>query len=338
MPELRKDTVTGNWVAFAPERKIRPLFFQPAAEDTLLPEHCPFCRGNEPMTPGEIYAVRDDGSHANRPGWQLRVVPNKFPALQVEGELNKRGEGFYDKMNGIGAHEVVIETPSHSHDVDNLDIRQVTHIFRAHKKRILDLKRDQRFKYIQVFKNHKAMAGATISHSHSQIVALPVIPPAVKEKINRASDHFNTKGRCIFCDIIDHERAFQKRVLFENNDFIVMSPYAPRFPFELVIYPRMHSPSFENTGDAPLESLANIFKDTITRINKVLDQPAYNLVFNNSPFDFENQPNYNRCFHWHMEVVPVITGTGGFELGTNSYINPTFPEEAVKILQTPEGL
>jgi len=337
MPELRKDPISGSWVIFSPERKIRPLFYQPAGEDTLLPENCPFCEGNEPMTPGEIYAVRHDQAEANKPGWQLRVVPNKFPALQVEGELNKRGEGFYDKMNGIGAHEVVIETSSHTNDVDNLEIEQVTHIFRAHKKRILDLQRDKRFKYIQVFKNHKAMAGATISHSHSQIVALPVIPPAIKEKINRAETHFNAKERCIFCDIIDHERVFQKRVLFENNDYIVMSPYAPRLPFELVIYPRGHSASFENTGDAALESLANIFRDTIARINKVLERPAYNLILNNSPFDFEKESNYKKCFHWHIELVPVITGTGGFELGTNSYINSTLPEEAVEILRVASG-
>jgi len=329
MPELRKDPVTGTWVILSPERNIRPLFYLEEGENELTPENCPFCEGNESMTPPEIYALRDKRSKANQPGWQLRVIPNKYPALRVEGHLDKRGEGFYDKMNGIGAHEVVIETASHSKGMDELEVEQVRNIFLTFKRRILDLKRDIRFKYIQVFKNHGRMGGATIPHSHLQIVALPVVPVRVKERLRHAEAHFKAKDRCIFCDIIHHEQELHKRVLSENSDYIVISPFAPKLPFELVLYPKSHASSFEEAEDSIMHSLAAVFRDTIGRINKALEHPAYNLMLHNSSFDRDCKD----YFHWHLEIAPIITGTGGFELGTHSYINPTPPEEAVEILK-----
>ena len=322
MPELRKDPVTGTWVILSPERKIRPQFYLEEEEN------CPFCEGNEPMTPPEIYAIRDKHTEANQPGWQLRVIPNKYPALRVEGNLDKQGEGFYDKMNGIGAHEVVIETPSHSMGMDELENEQVSNIFLTFKRRILDLKRDIRFKYIQVFKNHGRLGGATIPHPHSQIVALPVVPARVNERLTHAETHFKGKERCIFCDIIHYEQEYRKRVLLENSDYIVMSPFAPKLPFELVLFPRSHAASFEETGDSMIQSLAVVLRDTIGRINKSLKRPAYNLMLHNASFDRDCKD----YFHWHLEIVPIITGTGGFELGTHSYINPTPPEEAIEIL------
>jgi len=325
MPELRKDPVTGTWVILSPERKIRPQFYLDEEEN------CPFCQGNESMTPPEIYAIRDKDkrAEANRPGWQLRVIPNKYPALRVEGDLNKQGEGFYDKMNGIGAHEVVIETPSHSKGMDELGDEQVSDIFLTFKRRILDLKRDIRFKYIQVFKNHGRLGGATIPHPHSQIVALPVMPARVNEKLTHAEAHFKEKERCIFCDIIHYEQEYHQRVLLENSDYIVMSPFAPKLPFELVLYPKSHTASFEETGDSMMPSLAVLFRDTINRINKSLERPAYNLMLHNASFDRDCKD----YFHWYLEILPIITGTGGFELATHSYINPTPPEEAIEILK-----
>lgn len=329
MPELRRDPVTGTWVILSPDRKIRPQFYLKNGENVLTPENCPFCEGNESMTPPEIYAVRDRQSQANGRGWQLRVVPNKYPALRVEGSLDKRGEGFYDKMNGVGAHEVVVETNSHEKGMDELGIGQVTEIFLTFKRRILDLKKDIRFKYIQVFKNHERLAGATIPHPHSQIVALPVIPFRLGEMLGTANGHFETRDRCMFCDIIHHEEEYGKRVLVENGDFIVISPFAPKLPFELVIYPKGHGASFEDAADSLVESLASILRDVVGRINGALEKPAYNLMLYNSPFG-EGCGDY---FHWHFELVPVITGTGGFELGTYTYINPTPPEEVVEVLR-----
>lgn len=327
MPELRKDPASGTWVIFSPERQRRPLFFQPNGEDILTAENCPFCEGNEQMTPPEVYSIRDNGN-ANGTGWRLRVVPNKFPALRVEGHLDRRPDGFYDKISGVGAHEVVIETTSHTKGVDELEQDAVTAIFNTFKKRISDLKQDLRFRYINIFKNQGAMAGATISHPHSQIIALPVVPSRVKERLATAGAHYDAKERCLFCDIIHHEKKHKKRVLLENNEYIVISPYAPRLPFELAIYPKRHCASFEKTSKELLSPLAEIYSETVARINNALEHPAYNLVLHNAPFGGK----YDDYYHWHLELTPIITGTGGFELGTHSYINPVPPEEAVKIL------
>jgi len=327
MPELRKDPLSETWVVISPERKRRPQFFKSAGEDVLSTEDCPFCPGNEDMTPPEIYSLRDGGSPANKPGWKLRVIPNKYPAFRVEGQLDRFAEGFYDKMNGIGAHEVVIETHSHSKGIDELSVEAAADIFITIKRRILDLKQDMRLQYIQVFKNHGSMAGATISHPHSQIIALPLVPQRIKERLSHAENHFKVKNRCLFCDIIHHEREFRKRIVMENNDFIVLSPFAPRFPFELAVYPVHHKSSFHEMDDNAFYSMALIFKDMMARLNKVLEKPAYNLALFNTPFGVDCRD----YFHWHFEFIPVISGTGGFELSTQSYINPIPPEEVIEI-------
>lgn len=330
MPELRKDPLTGSWIIISPERRIRPQYFSETGENKLTPKNCPFCQGNESMTPPEVYAIRNKNSQPNQPGWDLRVVPNKYPALRVEGTPDKKADGFYDKMNGVGAHEVVIETPAHEKDMNELTTDQVTEIFLSFKRRILDLKRDIRFKYIQVFKNHLRLAGATIPHPHSQIIALPVVPARLIEIAASAEAHFQNKERCLFCDIIHNEQEYHKRVLLENNEFIVIAPYAPKLPFELAIYPKHHHAAYEYSDDALLRSMAAVIRDTMARLNKTLKQPAYNLVLNNAPFAADNE----RYFHWHWELIPIISGTGGYELGTYSYINPTPPEEAIKILNS----
>jgi UDPglucose--hexose-1-phosphate uridylyltransferase len=332
MPELRKDLLSEIWVVIAPERKLRPQFSNLSGEDFLSPENCPFCEGNESMTPPEIYAVRNSQNKPNQPGWQLRVVPNKFPALRVEGDLEKRGEGLYDKITGIGAHEVVIETNSHTKGIDELDLKEVVDIFLTFKRRILDLKQDIRFRYIQVFKNHGVLTGSTISHPHSQIIALPIVPARVKERLEHAELHYRIKDRCIFCDILHYESEYHKRVLFESSDYIVLAPYASRLPFELVIYPKTHNASFEETDDPVIASLAIIIQESIGKINKRLERPNYSLILHNASFD-RNCSNY---FHWHLEIIPTIFGIGGLTLGTYSYINPISPEKAINILREQE--
>jgi UDPglucose--hexose-1-phosphate uridylyltransferase len=329
MSELRKDPVSNIWVVLAPERKRRPLFHRPTGDDVLLPGDCPFCEGNEEMTTPEIYALRGSQSEADRPGWRLRVIPNKYPALQVEGQLNRVGDGFYDKMNGIGAHEVVIETPFHTKGMDELEVEAVTDIFMAFKRRILDLKKDIRFRYIQVFKNHGSMTIATVPHPHSQVVALPVVPVRIQEQLTSAKNHFNARERCIFCDMIHHERNYRKRVLEENSDYVVISPYAPRVPFELTIYPQQHGASYEETPDSSLRLLAGLFRGVMGKLNKALERPDYSMMLHNAPFEGD----YGHYYHWHIKVMPVIAGVGVFDLGTGVYINPFLPEEVIEILK-----
>jgi UDPglucose--hexose-1-phosphate uridylyltransferase len=273
--------------------------------------------------------LRPSHSAPNGPGWNLRVVPNKFPALRIEGELHKSGEGLYDKMNGIGAHEVIIETPQHPQKRVDIDSSQVKNTLLAAKYRILDLKKDTRFKYIMVFKNFGPTAGATLSHSHTQLIALPVVPLRVQEEIAGASTHFQMKERCIFCDIIHYESEADRRLLLENEHFMVLAPYAPRFSFELAIYPKKHNPAFENTTEAEMESLGAILSSTLAKVARALNHPDYNLIIHNAPC----YNNVGDFYHWHIEFMPVLARVAGFEWGTGFYINPISPEESIQALK-----
>ena len=329
MPELRKDPITGRWVIIATERAKRPSDFVRDKVQIRGSGFCPFCYGNESKTPPEIIAYRSDGSLRNSPGWSLRVVANKFPALGIEGSLNRQGEGLYDKMSGIGAHEVIIETPDHQKTLALLSPRQIEDVLWAYRDRILDLKKDRRFKYIMIFKNHGEAAGASLEHTHSQLIALPVVPKRVREETDGAHDYFNFKERCIFCDIIRQESESGIRVIANTPSFIAIAPFAPRFPFEIWIMPLVHQSAFEDSQRQEFEQLAVILKDMLMRLDKVLDFPAYNYIIHTSPIP--ESPNEH--YHWHLEIMPKLTKIAGFEWGTGFHINPTPPEESAKFLR-----
>ncbi|HET9176991.1 MAG TPA: galactose-1-phosphate uridylyltransferase [Terriglobia bacterium] len=329
MPELRKDPITGRWVIIATERAKRPSDFVRDKVEIRGSGFCPFCYGNESKTPPEIIAYRGDGSTRNSPGWSLRVVPNKFPALGIEGSLNRQGEGLYDKMSGIGAHEVIIETPDHQKTLAMLSPRHIEDVLWAYRDRIIDLKKDRRFKYVMIFKNHGESAGASLEHTHSQLIALPVVPKRVREEIDGAREYFNFRERCIFCDIIRQETESGIRVIADTPAFIAVAPFAPRFPFEIWIMPRVHQSTFEDSQKQEFEQLAVILKDMLTRLDKVLDYPAYNYIIHTSPIP--ESPNEH--YHWHLEIMPKLTKIAGFEWGTGFHINPTPPEESAKFLR-----
>ncbi len=323
MPELRKDPVTNRWVIIASERGRRPTDFQPqkpAAEGGF----CPFCPGNESVTPDEIYSVRpNDGE------WDLRVIPNKFPVLQVEGDLDRVGDGIYDKMNGVGAHEVIIESPQHDVDLAEMSLERISRVIQAYHERYIDLKRDFRFRYALIFKNQGEAAGATLPHPHSQLIALPVVPKRVEEELAGAKRHFEYKERCIFCDIIHQDLNDGARVVLENDDFVVLSPYAARFPFETWILPKAHQSCFETLSAGQVHSFARILKNLLLRQKKVLNDPPYNFMIHTMPL----QEGPNDYYHWHVEVIPKLTKVAGFEWGSGFYINPTPPEEATLFLR-----
>jgi UDPglucose--hexose-1-phosphate uridylyltransferase len=328
MPELRKDPIHGMWVIISTERSRRPSDFTP--EDRRpIGGFCPLCEGNEDRTPPEIIAFRDNGTPPNSPGWTLRVVPNKFPALRIEGELAREGDGVYDKMNGIGAHEVVIETPQHSETLATLPLKAVENVLWAYRERMIDLRRDQRLRYVLVFKNHGLAAGASLEHPHSQIIALPIIPKRVSEEIEGAKNYFRYKDRCVFCDIIRQELQQGRRVINENKSFVSIAPFASRSPFETWILPKTHHPSFEHMESFQYEQAAQILSDTLQRMNQVLDNPPYNYVIHTSSFPEID----NEYYHWHFEIMPKLTKVAGFEWGTGFYINPTPPEEAAEYMR-----
>jgi UDPglucose--hexose-1-phosphate uridylyltransferase len=329
MSELRKDPVTGRWVIVSTERRKRPTDFRFERSSSIGREYCPFCPGREELTPPEVLAYRHNGSAPNTPGWALRVVPNKFPALKVEGGLDREGEGMFDRMNGIGAHEVIIETTDHDKTLAAMSEPEIERVLWAYRERVLDLKQDRRLRYILIFKNHGAAAGATLEHGHSQLIALPIVPDFVREEIDGARRHFREKERCVFCDIVHQELAAGRRIVQENADIVALSPYAPRFPFETWLLPRRHASRYEEAPRHDCESLARLLKAVLLRINRALESPPYNLIVHSAPFS----EDAGEFYHWHVELMPKLTKVAGFEWGTGFYINPTSPEEATRVLR-----
>lgn len=329
MPELRKDPIIDRWVIISTERGKRPVFFSEEKEQEKS-GICPLCPGNEYMTPPEIYAVGRGSFQADATGWSLRVVPNKFPALRIEGTLDKEGIGLFDKMNGVGAHEVIIETPHHGETLSTMEIGRIQDVFIAYRERILDLANDRRFRYVMVFKNHGSVAGASLDHSHSQLIALPIIPRRVTEEIAGALSYFRYKDRCIFCDIITQEKEDNVRVVAENEGFIAVSPYASRFPFEIWILPKRHEPYFAlHERKDNYFGISELLSVVLKKYDKVLNFPPYNFMIHTTPFGDGEMHHY----HWHMEIIPRLTKMAGFEWGTGFYINPTPPEEATAFLK-----
>jgi len=329
LPELRKDPIVGRWVIISTDRARRPSDFLRDPGAPQAGKFCPFCEGNEDKTPPEILGWRQNGAGANQRGWSLRVVPNKFPALGIEGELARQGEGLFDKMNGVGAHEVIIESPEHSMTLAQLPEKRVEDVLWAYRDRMLDLKKDKRFRYILVFKNQGEAAGASLEHTHSQLIALPVVPIYVREEVEGAKTYYNFKERCIFCDVIRQEAASGARVIQETDHFLAVAPYAPRFPFETWILPKQHEAAFENSQSHVFENLAKVLKKLLQKLDHVLEYPPYNFVLHTSPLN-ENTQDY---YHWHFEIMPKLTKVAGFEWGSGFYINPTPPEEAARFLR-----
>ena len=333
MPDLRRDPIVGRWVIISTERSGRPHDFaqmQPIRPISVA--LCPFCPGQERLTPKEIMAYRPQPAEADTPNWTVRVVPNKFPALQVEGELGREGLGLYDRMNGIGAHEVVIETPDHAFTLADLPPKHLEDILWAYRDRMVDLKRDFRLRFILIFKNHGAAAGATLEHAHSQLIALPIVPTNVAAEIEGCRSHYLQKERCIYCDIIRQELSERTRIVADNPEFLVVTPFAPRFPFEMWILPKRHSAYFEESQKTQFELLARILSESLRRLDRALSKPAFNFILHTSPLHEKTGDFY----HWHIEVIPKLTQVAGFEWGTGFYINPVTPEESAKFLRDVE--
>ena len=339
MPEIRKDAVLNRWVIFSPERSRRPLHYEWNMVETVRPEENPFLPGNESYTPSEVFALRDPQTQPNQPGWKVRVVPNRFPALRVEGELGREAVGFYDRMNGVGAHEVIIETPDPAMALELQPLAGIADVLTAWRARFLDLSRDSRFRYLMLFKNVGPWAGASIPHPHSQLVGMPLTPALVKSKLETAKRYFEVKDRNIFEDIIQHERKAGERMVYENAGFTAFCPFASRFPFEICLMPRRQSPDFAMLSDHDLILLADALKRVLMAYRIGLSEPSYNLVLCTAPIRWPRR-NYwdtlDQDFRWHIELLPRLNGIAGFELSTGYHINTTLPEEAAKFLREVE--
>ena len=340
MSELRKDPIIDRWVIIAKERSRRPNEFQPESV-AHAGGFNPFATGHEDRTPPEIVAWgREEGAAANSPGWKVRVVPNKFPVLDSDGELDSQGLGMFDLMNGVGAHEVIIENTNPEWDMATASPEEMIAVLDAYVSRMTSLQSDPRFRYILVFRNQGTGAGATLAHPHSQIIALPITPKQVKEKLDAAREYYERKKRCIFTDVIRQELAMGDRVVEENEHFVVLSPFAARFPFELQIYPRRHCHDFALIEPEERAELAGVLTRSLRRIQKTLGDPAYNLMIHTAPVLHEgstaNWHTIAKDFLWHIEILPRLTKIAGFEWGTGFYVNPVSPENATKFLRDVE--
>jgi len=339
--ELRFCPVKSRWTLLAPERKARPHEFTlPRPTEEPDPASSPFAPGNEAQTPPEILTIPRKGGAGGPGGWQVRVIPNKFPVLRVEGDITREGVGLYDRVAGVGAHEVIIENPDPRLELADLDVRDIALVLRAFRSRLLDLRRDTRLRYILIFKNKGREAGASIAHPHSQLIATPIIPTFVVQELKSCRIHYRFKERCLFCDVIRQEQRFEERVSAETADFIALQPFAAAFPFETWILPKDHAHDFALAEDDDLNGLAAILRDHLRRVRSLLQDPPYNLVIHTapSPHPRPGLPDYwttiEHDFHWHVEIVPRVTRLAGFEWGSGYTVNPTPPEEAAQFLRT----
>ncbi len=336
MPELRKDPITGRWVIIATERAKRPDQFVGHSEGPKEGK-CPFCEGSEYDTPPELYAVRKAHSRLNSPGWQVRVVNSIKPFLNIEGNLDRHGKGIFDIVHGVGAHEVIIETPRHIANIADLSVEQISRVMHVYTQRFKELEKDERLKYLLVFKNYGWSAGGgRIKHSRSQLIATPVNPKRVKEELAGSRKYFEYHDRCVYCDLIRQELDFKERVIIEVDGFVALVPFASRFPFEVWILPKNHNCDFSVISQPHQKNLAKILKIILLKLKKAANDPPYNYILHTAPFrrpKIGYWKTIDQDYHWHIEIIPRLTRVAGFEWGTGFYICPLPPENAAKFLR-----
>ncbi|MDD5428185.1 MAG: galactose-1-phosphate uridylyltransferase [Candidatus Omnitrophica bacterium] len=338
MPELRRDPVVGRWVIISTERAKRPDQFGQAAaqnEDLGEGEKCPFCEGNESMTPPEITAIRHRGTRPNAPGWEVRVIPSISPLLQIEGSLDRHGHGMYDLMYARGAHEIIVESPKHIKEAD-LSKEQAIKSFNMILDRVQDLEKDKDIKYVLVFKNYgEAAGGGHIKHARTQVIGTPVNLKRVKEELAGCRVYYGHRERCLFCDMVKQELKAGKRVMAETKHFVALAAFASRFPFETWIIPKQHSCDFYKMEREKVPDLAEIIMTLSARMRKVIGDFPFNFVLHTAPFRRDaGKRGYwetiEHDYHWHFELLPILTRVAGFEWGSGFYINPLPPEDACK--------
>jgi len=331
MSEMRQDPTTKEWVIIATERSRRPDEFRQQSNRERKPHsiECPFCPGNERLTSPETFAIRDSGP-ANTAGWRIRVVPNKFAALNPQTVLRRREDQMlFRAVQGFGYHEVIIETPLHDHDLPLMSNDEILLILETYRQRYKALREDERIKLIVIFRNHGERAGTSLLHPHSQLVALPVIPFHTRRKYEEAIRHYDGTGRCLYCDLMDAEREYGKRVVLETEHWLVFQPFASQTPFETWIVPKRHAPCFASVTDGELPELAAVLRRILHSLYTLLNDPDFNMIIQTAPVEDENTP----YFVWHIEIYPRLTTPAGFELGSSIFINVAAPEETAPVLR-----
>lgn len=325
MSELRRDPITGRTVIIAPERLTAARLWRPAG--LIGGELCPFCQGQEHLAGPEIVAWRD-GGEANAPGWQVRVVPNRVPALRVESYYAEPMGGLFQTLGGLGAHEVIIESPRHDAGWATMSAEEIRRVLAVWRDRIRDLRRDTRLKTFLLVKNVGAGAGATLDHPHSQLLALPFVPLHLDDELAAARVREEASGRCAFCAVVDEELAAGTRVVSADGDTVAIAAFAARVPFETWILPRRHLAAFDEECDNCLAAIAERVRDTVQRLHVALNGPPYSVLLHTAPVG-----EAGASYHWHMEIVPRLAPVSGLAWDGGIHVNPVAPEEAARALR-----
>ena len=326
MPELRQNLATKEWVIIATERAKRPEEFKSKKEMKALPpfnSNCVFCPGNENNTPGETFRIADDG------GWKVRSFPNKYAALSKEGERKRRIKGVERWLSGVGIHEVIAESPMHNMTTALLSADDVELVFKAYKNRYLDISKDPRIELIIIFKNHGESAGTSLEHPHSQLIATPVVPAQIRNRLEDAMTYFDDTGECVYCKMIDEEIKAKERIIFETDHFISFVLYAALSPFHTWILPKRHTSSFGEITDEEVKDMAGMLKNVLAKFYYGLDNPDFNYVIRSAP----TGGGASEYFHWYLSIIPRLTKNAGFEMGSGMFINISVPEENAKFLR-----
>jgi UDPglucose--hexose-1-phosphate uridylyltransferase len=319
--EFRKDPLLGNWVVVG--------FKKNKATAVGV---CPFCPGNEDQTPKSI---REFNSAEGE--WLVRCFAAGNPVLQIEALENKRADGLYDKMGTVGADELIVENRSHVKTLSTFDPSEMSLVLDMYIDRLRDLKRDERFKYIQIFRNHGELAGSYLFHPHSHVLAMPILPYQVTAEISNSRNHYLLKERCLLCDIAGQEIRQDRRIVLMTEHFLVITPFASRMAFEVWIVPRHHSPHFESGLNSSIkDDFVTVLLDTMKRIEKVAS--AYSMVVHTSPisrghvFD-SDEPSIDDYYHWHIEILPRDSNSSKFKREDQFYATLISPEEAAALLK-----
>ncbi len=330
MSELRRDITTGDWVILAAERSRRPEdFTRPRPSGTGSAATCPFCLGREEQTPAEVYADRPEGV-PNGPGWRVRVVPNRFAAVRPEFPIDREGmAGVFPRVSGSGYHEVIIESPHHEADLADLSPDEIARVVQAYQVRDRSLRSERHVRFVQIFRNHGQRAGTSLRHPHSQLVALPLVPSEVRNRLEFAARYFDATGHCVYVDLVRAELRNGERMVAESPHFLVFCPFASRTPFETWIAPKRRRATFAGVEPEELLDFAGVLGRTLRRLRSVLGEFDYNFDIHSAPRSEEHREDY----FWHLQIFPRLVEPAGFEVGTGMEINVTAPEEAAARLR-----
>jgi UDPglucose--hexose-1-phosphate uridylyltransferase len=331
MSELRRDPITGRYVIVAPERLLsRAAFDRPVPVAAIGGDMCPFCEGQEGVAGRELLAWRPPDSPPDGRGWQVRVVVNREPALRVENRLGEPADPLFQTFGGIGAHEVIIESPDHGATFATMSAEQVQRVLWAWRERMRDLRRDTRLKSFLIVKNVGERAGATLDHPHSQLLAMPLVPQHLEDEINGARAYHAASSRCVFCEVVEQELRSGERVIASDADTVAFAPFASRVPFESWVMLRGHQPAFDVLDDVALHAVAGRLRDTMGRLDAALASPPHTVLLHSAPVGEDGSESYD----WHLEIIPRLLQVPGLAWDGGLHINPVPPEEAARELRS----